>query len=167
MFIRQRPRRHHGLELERTELAWHPNGPMGLTYCFFDPCQAFNSKEKRANLFNDFVKNGECMERLSISMKRRVLANKRKNALYRPKTEQDLLDKYRNDTAYVQLLVKDAERRGRVQRDPLCPSDASKTRYWVWGVHAEQLRAPDRHWLESLHAGFIQGPARCPNPLLI
>ena len=117
-----------------------------------DPCQAFNSKDKRAQLFADFVKNGECMERISITMKRRVLSQKRKNAVYRPKMESELMLKYHNDTAYVQLLMKDAERNGRIQRDALCPADASKTRFWVWGVHAGQLRTPDRHWLESLLA---------------
>lgn len=81
-------------------------------------------------MFVDFYKKNEDMDQVSLMHKRRIIKSKLAKAVYRPKTEIQLLEKF-NDEDYVKLIMADAVRRNRVEKDRLAPNDLNLRRFWV------------------------------------
>ena len=96
-------------------------------------CKAFNNKENRASLFAEFMKCGKDLAKMELSAKRKLIKAKLAQSVYRPKTEAELLDRYK-DQSYVDLVKKEAEKRKRVTKDPLALNDGTRTQYWVLWV---------------------------------
>ena len=74
--------------------------------------QAFNNKANRALMFVDFVKNQENMDTMHLLQKRRIVQQKINENCYRPKTHQELLDKYsgmHDCELYVKKLKKNVK----------------------------------------------------------
>lgn len=92
--------------------------------------QAFAKKEERATIFVDFYKKNEDLDLVYLMHRRRIIKTKLSKAVYRPKTEAELLDKFK-DPDYVKLVINDATRRNRAARDKFCPNDNFKIQYWV------------------------------------
>lgn len=74
--------------------------------------------------------NAKSFDKLAVTAKRKLLKSKLSQAVYRPRTHDELMEKW-HDEKYVQLLEKDAERKRRVSKDPLAPNDATRNRFWV------------------------------------
>ncbi len=89
----------------------------------------FNDKAKRAELFVDFFTAGENLDQVVLIHRRRQVNSQHAELKFRPKTKAELLARY--DTEYVQLLINDAITKKRWKKDPLCPDDQLKWKYWV------------------------------------
>ncbi len=100
----------------------------------------FIDKSKRPELFKDFFASGENLDKVQITHTRRVLQEQFKEAELVPMTDAELMDRYKQDAVYVALVKQDCVVKGRVQVDPLCPTDVSKNRYWVIGKECLSLR---------------------------
>lgn len=82
--------------------------------------QAFNNKANRALMFVDFVKNQENIDTMQLLQKRRIVQQKINENCYRPKTHQELLDKYsgmHDCELYVKKIEEECKARNRVQKD--------------------------------------------------
>ena len=95
-----------------------------------DPVKAFSNKEKRKQIFDDYMSSGENLETCMLYHKRRIVQAKLAKAVYRPKTQPELMARYQ-DEDYVQLIIADCEKRKRFEKDKFAPNDATKVRYWV------------------------------------
>ena len=81
-------------------------------------------------MFVDFVKKDGDMAKMDVQMMRRNVKSKMAQAIYRPCTKAQLTNKH-HDVEYVELIIADAVKRRRVEKDRLAPNDAEKVRYWV------------------------------------
>jgi len=73
-------------------------------------CDMFKDKKERPNLFRDFFKAKGNLEEMKLLVTRRSTERKKAKDLYRPKTRAQLMEKYNNDEAYVELVVQNAIR---------------------------------------------------------
>ena len=117
--------------------------------------QAFNNKDNRGQLFSEFMAAGKDMDRMALQCKRRLLKSKLSEAVYRPKTHDELIERY-GDESYVALIEKDAEKKRRVSKDALAPNDATRNKFWVPRVlhvrgRSEHQILHDRPVLSKLH----------------
>ena len=92
--------------------------------------ERFNDKAKRSELFQDFCDGGGDFDTMMFSHTRRQVLSQRSKAKFRPLTKAQLLGKYENDAAYVELIINDALAKKRWKKDPLCPNDESHYKFW-------------------------------------
>lgn len=93
--------------------------------------KAFNDRAARATLFVDFHVKLEDLDKVQLIHTRRQIKSKLSTAVYRPKTEDEMLVRW-TDINYVELMKQEAITRGRTQKDRFAPNDPKKTRYWVY-----------------------------------
>ena len=67
--------------------------------------ERFNDKAKRSELFQDCFDGGGDFDTMMFSHTRRQVLSQRSKAKFRPLTRAQLLGKYENDAAYVELIV--------------------------------------------------------------
>ena len=90
--------------------------------------QAFNDKSKRATLFVDFLKNAEDWDKLVMLHKRRCIQQRIAENTFRPKTYDELMQKFNNNEQYVQKVMDEAVKNKRFQKDKFMPNDTTKNR---------------------------------------
>ena len=73
---------------------------------------AFNDKDKRKELFVEFVKSAEVVPALTIVMKRRHLKSRVGELKYKPMTEAELMAKF-NDEDYVNKVLSECRKHKR------------------------------------------------------
>lgn len=62
-------------------------------------------------------------------------------------TKQDLMVKFHQDEAYVNLVIANAIRLKQFESDVLCPNDQSKIKYW--GIDEESIAASSSYQIET------------------
>lgn len=118
--------------------------------------ERFNDKSKRGELFQDFFDSGGDLDTMMYTHTRRHVLSQRSKAKFRPHTKSQLLAKFGQDAAYVELIISDAIAKKRWKKDPLCPNDETRYKYWCLDdetMSFEQLMAIENELQGSIELG--------------